>query len=319
MTLRPVPIVGLSAAITLLLCGCSLAPPRVDEPLQLRSRTVSTEQLRAGWEAYTLYCRACHGDEGDGRGPSAPGLRPPPRDFRQATFKFGWVVDGLPHDEDLARIVTGGLHGTAMLEWDIPQDALPVILQYLKTFAREDWADPDALGEQVTASNDPWGAARATEAVERGKKIYHGLATCWSCHPAYATKEEIHAASSEVGNKPITDFRANLYHGELKESEYRVEGKKLKIMPPDFTFIPLRASRSVADLYRTIGAGIPGTAMPAWKGALPEEDLWALAYYVDSLARMMDLPAAAELRRRMAQQPEFVPPAPPSAETPTGA
>ena len=30
----------------------------------------------------------------------------------------------LPHDEDLARIVKGGLHGTAMLTWEIP-DARP--------------------------------------------------------------------------------------------------------------------------------------------------------------------------------------------------
>ena len=71
-------------------------------------------------------------------------------------------------------------------------------------------------------------------------------------------------------------------------------------MPPDFTFNPVRVSHELEDVYRTLGAGIPGTAMPAWQGSLPEEDLWALAYYVKSLIDMRDTAAAVALRSRLA-------------------
>jgi mono/diheme cytochrome c family protein len=33
-----------------------------------------------------------------------------------------------------------------------------------------------------------------------------------------------------------------------------------------------------------VGAGVGGTAMPTWKGALREEDLWAVARYVEGVA-----------------------------------
>jgi hypothetical protein len=112
-----------------------------------------------------------------------------------------------------------------------------------------------------------------------------------------------------------------MYQGELKESEFMVSGRKIKIMPPDFTFNRMRGVRDgneVADLYSTIGAGIPGTAMPAWKGSLPtDDDLWALAYYVKSLMDLRDTPEATQLRQRLREAPPLVPPQP--AEAPTGA
>src|SRR5262245_37872275 len=54
--------------------------------------------LDAGHETYMLYCYACHGENGDGKGPSSYGLRPPPRNFQQGIFKFARAGDGLPPD-----------------------------------------------------------------------------------------------------------------------------------------------------------------------------------------------------------------------------
>ncbi len=69
------------------------------------------------------------------------------------------------------------------------------------------------------------------------------------------------------------------------------------------------------DLYRVIASGVGGTAMPTWKGSLPEEDIWALAHYVESLVAMRDRPEAAELRRhnQMADA-SWTPPPPPAAK-----
>jgi hypothetical protein len=49
--------------------------------------------------------------------------------------------------------------------------------------------------------------------------------------------------------------------------------------------------------------------MPQWKGALPEESLWALVYYVQSLVALRGTPAAYELRRKLESQPPWTPPA----------
>ncbi len=116
--------------------------------------------MNDGRTAYLQYCRACHGDQGKGDGPSAPGLRPPPRNFTQGEFKFAGVLDQkLPRDEDLVRIVRSNLHGTAMLGWEVPDRELNAIIQYIKTLS-DAWKDDDAVGEPVVPAPTPGGRAR---------------------------------------------------------------------------------------------------------------------------------------------------------------
>ncbi len=283
---------ALAAAMAMAACKAYRATD-FDQPMKLGGKVVSAATLNAGRNGFMLYCRACHGEKGDGKGPSSPGLRPPPRDFTAGTFKFAAVQGGsLPHDEDLVRIVKGGLHGTAMLGWDVPDRTLADIVQYLKTFSPR-WKDEEP-GEAVLPTPDPW-AARPEQGLARGRLLYHGLAQCLGCHPAYASKREIDEASRALAGNPTTDFRPDMYGSVLKESDYGV-----KILPPDFTRSELRSIRPdhrMEDFYRVIASGVGGTAMPTWKGSLPEEDIWALAHYAESLAAMRDRPEAAELRR----------------------
>ena len=299
-----------SLAAFLLAGACAReARPRFKEPIKLAGKVVAPGILNAGHVAYLQYCRACHGDKGDGKGPAAPGLRPPPRDFTQGSFKFAGVLDQkLPRDEDLVRIVRGGLHGTAMLTWDVPDQKLDEIIQYIKTLSPK-WKEDDAVGDPVVPEPDPWGEARKAEAVARGKTLYHGFAQCLGCHPAYATKQEIYDASKASLGVGTTDFRDAMYLPENKDSEYGV-----KILPPDFLFNTLRSinpETEGGDLYRILVAGVTGAAMPAWNPiALPnkEADIWALVYYLRSLLRMKGTPAAEKLHRKLASEPPFVPP-----------
>ena len=71
-------------------------------------------------------CRPCHGALGDGHGPQAVGMDPPPRDLRLGIVTFASVPAGsLWRDEDVIRIVRSGLAGTGMRAWkDIPDDEL---------------------------------------------------------------------------------------------------------------------------------------------------------------------------------------------------
>ena len=206
--------------------------------------SVPAEKLNRGYEGYTLYCLPCHGENGDGKGLSATGLRPPPRDFTQGLFKFGGVAaPALPPDSELRRIVRGGLHGTAMLPWDVNDSDLTDILAYIKTFSPK-WQQ-EKPGAVIETSVDPYGAARRDEAITLGAKLYHAKAQCNGCHPSYLTHEELFKMSGQA------EYSAEMYHSQLKESEYCLEWKPgwtkiedrecikpVKVMPPDFTRDP---------------------------------------------------------------------------------
>ena len=303
----------LALAALLVVPACHRENASFTAPRTFAGKTVSAAVLNEGHVSYVQYCRACHGDKGDGRGPAAEGLRPPPRNFTLGEFKFGWVLDQkLPRDEDLVRIVTSNLHGSAMLGWEVPEQKLNAILQYIKTFS-DAWKDVDAVGEPVVPTPDPW-VGKESAAVARGSLLYHGYAECLSCHPAYVTPEQISAASVQLTGKPKTDFRPAMYQPEMKDSDYTAGAYKVKLLAPDFLVNAVRSPRDdsqLADLYRLLVAGVTGAAMPAWDpNVLPEKtkDVWALAYYVRSLMRLRGTTAGLMLRARLnaAAQPAEV-------------
>jgi cytochrome c len=318
---------------------------------------VDLKTLNDGHDAYMIYCYACHGENGDGRGPSSKGLRPPPRDFTQGIFKFARLrsSDELPNDDDLVRIVHGGLHGTAMLAWDIPEVELRKILQYIKTFAPQKWEKKKKNGELVKTLDpfelpaDPW-AGKEVAAVARGRELYHFKAECLNCHPAYGTKEDLYKLSVEASKrepdtfKPIGGFRDDPYGSVAKDSteygvklvvqethvkahaegEHAEEGKEAKeekpkeetvairIFPPDFTFSQVRSVRAgheMEDLFRVLSYGVY-PIMPAWKGALEDKDIWAIAHYVKSLLDLRDTPEAAKMHASFTGQAPFEIPKP---------
>ncbi|MGZ3425218.1 MAG: c-type cytochrome [Polyangia bacterium] len=215
-----------------------------------------------GRAAYQQYCRPCHGDAGDGHGYSSLGLRPPPRDFTQALFKFGHTpTPSLPPDLELKHIIRHGLNGTAMLPWDVSDGELDDVVQYLKTFSPL-WQTVKQ-GEAVAPTPDPFGEARAAEAARHGAEVFKKV-QCGKCHETR----------------------------QLIATEYCLRGRwddcklPLKELPPDLACDALRAvypGSELTDLYRTIASGIGGAGMPPWKGVLTEDELWGLAYYVRSL------------------------------------
>ncbi len=198
--------------------------------------------------------------------------------------------------------------------------------------------EDNELGERAVAGDDPWGASQASEAIKRGEAVYHGQANCQQCHAAYITKPEIKAAykATNNGKEMTAEFRADLYEPLIQLSEYTVpvreplqykaatceededcsgEGnmcvygkcsRKLKVLPPDFTFNELRSVRDgteLQDLYRIVAHGIQGSGMPAWKlQGIGDKDLWALSYYVHSLSKLKDTGSALELKKRLKAQ-----------------
>ncbi|MBI3182960.1 MAG: c-type cytochrome [Myxococcales bacterium] len=264
-----------------------------EDTVRLGGKPVSAAVLTAGRESFMNRCAKCHGEKGDGRGWSAEAEHPLPRDFTRGQFKFGGVPAGaLPTDEGLMRVVVRGLKGTAMPPWDGSSEELEAVIQYIKTFSPR-WEEEEP-GEPIATSPDPFGQARKEQAIEKGKKLYHAVARCGACHPHYVTREELRAFAREQGDEQ-TEPRPNMYRPVWTDSEY---GEQL--LPSDFLSSIVRAGTTEEDLYRTIASGIGGTAMPTWKGALPEEDLWAIVHYVKSLLEMKDTPKGRALRMKMA-------------------
>jgi mono/diheme cytochrome c family protein len=266
------------------LTGCpSDEVPRFVSAEVLGGVAVPAATLNRGAAAYLRSCRPCHGALGDGQGPQAVGMTPPPRDLRLGVIAFASVPAGsLWRDEDVVRIVRAGLAGTGMRAWrDISDDDLAAIVQFVKTLSprfRE-----ERPGEPVAVSPDPW-TGREGDGAARGRVVYHGLGRCQACHPAYAPPAEIQAYARDAGVE--VEPRADPGQALEVRSDF---GRPL--LATDFRAGPLRAVRVASrtgDLYRSIAAGLGGTAMPTWKGALPEGDLWALVHYVDALSREDD-------------------------------
>ena len=135
-------------------------------------------------------------------------------------------------------------------------------------------------------------------------------------------KHELSHLYEEVTGHPLRAFPKDLYGARPRDSEYPLEKDPktnettvpAKVMPTDFLLqktktvwpvgaivegTPYSEARQREDLYRVIGAGIGGAAMPTWKGALPEENLWALVYYVQSLVQLRGTPEALRMHERL--------------------
>ncbi len=266
-----------------------------DDDDEVYWQAVPADVLTRGRQDFVQFCSSCHGLQGDGYGRSAQGLRPPPRSFLQSTFKFTKVPgDFLPNDDALVALVQHGLDGTPMLPWDISEERLREIIQYIKSVSPPDegWHDStNEIGDVIFTPTDPVEDAqhawfgKPQEAVAAGRKAYH-VRQCWSCHPAYVPVAELNELR---GVEATTAYDDQLTYSKLKkDSSFEVLGYRVAVPAPDFTWHTLRYSRDPRETFQTIAAGIAGAGMPTWglvggRRAVEDEEIWAIAHYVRSL------------------------------------
>ena len=94
--------------------------------------------LKQGKENYLKYCIHCHGKEGKGDGRASKYIKPHPRELSQGIYKFhSTKTNSLPLDEDIVRIIKGGVPGTAMPAWGeiLSNEVVNSLVIYIKTFA----------------------------------------------------------------------------------------------------------------------------------------------------------------------------------------
>ncbi len=233
-----------------------------------------------GKQTYERYCAGCHGEKGDGKGPAAIFLNPKPRDFTSGKFKFASVPSGdLPTDADLHRTLVNGLKGSSMPAWPLlPERERVELITYIKTFSPR-WKS-EAVGAAIFIPADPYAGdeKEIRKAIAQGEYVYHAVTTCWQCHPGYVTPakmEEFYARK----NRKFAGVRPDFNNSVVKE-----DGWKQPLKPTDFLNDRIKTGIEMENLFRVIATGIGGTAMPTWKDSIPDDDIWALSYYVRSLA-----------------------------------
>ena len=224
----------------------------------------STDVIASGKSVYEQRCAVCHGIEGKGDGPAQQFLYPKPRDLTAGKFKIR-STPSLPTDDDLLRIISDGIPGTAMPGWAaLPMRERKDIVAYVKSLSPVFSQQPEPKPVRIPPT------AKVTPALlELGKKFYME-AECLKCHGATG-KGDGEAA------------------GTLKDEW------GYPILPYDFTIAGrMKGGNTVRDVYRTLVTGIGGTPMPSYADSLSAQEMWGLAYYVQSLSKRPTGPAPKE-------------------------
>ncbi len=232
-----------------------------EPPLPPAAPEKTPELLARGQTLYGQMCSSCHGEQGFGDGPAAAPLKPAPANFRK-------LRPSVVHTFD---VLTRGVPGTAMAAYaHLPEEDRWALAYYVEELSRG--------AESLTASLTPAGpeappsrpapespgqpepspkpeAASAgpeptPELLARGKSVYAQV--CLACHGAAGD-----------GKGPA--------------------GAALNPPPADFTDTEWKHGGAPEAIFRVITDGVPGTAMAPF-GHLPEEDRWALVYYVKSFS-----------------------------------
>lgn len=219
-----------------------------------------------GEQIYSRRCVLCHGDEGDGLGPAAERLNPPPRDFTAGAYKFKTTGfdDMVPNDEDIYRMIRDGMPGSAMPEWGdvLSEQEIWDLIAYVKTFAGYDEEEP---GEQVEYGEQ---IASSPESIAKGKLLYHDQDRCSECHGQDGKGNAVKRLKDDNGDRTWPRNQTK-----------------------PWTF---RASNDPKDIFTRITTGIPGTQMtsfakPSSKKRLSIEERWHIANYVQSLAKTAEV------------------------------
>ena len=239
------------------------APPVVVEP-----DPPQVPSSLPGWPLYDRFCLPCHGVLGDGKGPGAPWLDPLPRDFTAGWFKWGRTSDATrPSRAGLADAIRWGAPGTAMHGFGatLTDADLDALVDVVSAFAGLS-GDAGDYGAYGVYAFDAAGKARQ---IERGKALWASMG-CPACHGAGGKGD----GSSSAGLKDASGNASPPY---------------------DLTASVVRRPRAPDDgieetILSSIAWGVGGTAMPAFAGAAPLEDLMAVSAYVASIG---PAPAAA--------------------------
>ena len=192
------------------------------------------------------------------------------RDYALAVSN-GKVID---EDEYVEQLVVSGsaLEVGDQVKTIRSQPAIRKDIERLIELIKEK-AQPEAIKKQALKARDAIYVAAGTATAPRnwpslsqGKQVF--TAHCASCHGAMGNGQGV--AAQGLASKPM-----------------------------NFLDSARMASMSPLSVFTSVKLGVQNTAMPGFP-SLPEDQLWAVSFYVLSLGPRMELPVAARLDRTAA-------------------
>ena len=219
----------------------------------------TAEAIAAGKDIYEKKCYYCHGINGDGNGPAAPRLDPKPRNFTRNEYKIRSTgLGALPTDEDLFRIISSGVEGSAMPFWNtLSSEERWQVIYHVKTFYG---GFKESEGHELVPVGGE--ASSDSESVKRGKKLFKE-AKCFLCHGEDG-KADGQITTTLKGKWDLPYKARNLTKGWL-----------------------FKGGNSSEDIFRTVTTGINETPMGSYADYLTDEDRWHLTHYVKSISHDM--------------------------------
>jgi mono/diheme cytochrome c family protein len=88
----------------------------------------NSSDLEIGRDIFYKYCKACHGNKGNGKTFAANALNPPPKNFTTKKSKKELT------EERMIYSVTKGRKGTAMMPWEsnLTQTEIQAVVHYIR-------------------------------------------------------------------------------------------------------------------------------------------------------------------------------------------
>ena len=257
-------VVRLSAVVLAGLCaaGVVFAQERIYIPAEIEN----------GGRVYQANCAGCHGADGDG----------------VAGTNFGaGRIRRASSDDELVRIIVGGIPGTPMPPSNFSEGQAATIVAYLRSMSTS------ATGPSTGARNAP-----AAGDAGRGRSVFDGKGQCLTCH-------SVNGSGSRVGPN-LTDIGAVRRSSELERSllepdvEIRAENRSVRAVTRDgatitgrllnqdsFTLQLLDAANerlvSVSKSNLREYAILGNSPMPSYRDTLSAQELADVVGYLASL------------------------------------
>jgi putative heme-binding domain-containing protein len=249
-----------------LLALALISPISLIRPIGLLAQQhgYTPQDIENGGQIYQTSCATCHGPEGDG----IAGVNLGSGKFRRATT-----------DDELVRIIIGGIPGTAMPPSNYSEGQAGTIVAYVRSLS----ASPAG----TTVPGD----------AGRGKSIFEGKGQCLTCHSVGGVGARIATALTEIGalrravelQRSIVDPAAEVRSDNRSVRVVTHQGETMtgRLFNQDtFTIQLLDASERLRLVDKasvreyTILAGSP---MPSYRDRLNVQELADLVSYLTTL------------------------------------
>jgi mono/diheme cytochrome c family protein len=261
-------LVGPAALLGLLAVAAFLVTHSRKSPVAQNTEAppnAGADSLALGKQLYAGNCLPCHGELGRGDGPAARFLYPRPRNFSEGRFRLVSAVNLLPTDEDLLRVITDGMPGSAMFPFrHLSSDDRLALVAYVRHLTRAGL--DERLRQEAAKSGEPVNPAELAESLDRlsipgevltppadwpapsPESVARGLQTynvrCLSCHGASGKAEGVQDQRNDDG---------------------------MPTRPRDFTRGIFKSGRDPKRLAARVSLGMPGSPMPSSRELKPQE------------------------------------------------